>query len=713
MAAGQYKYDNEGAQFLTFVLTFLLVALFPLTYSLFANGIARGAKQGWFDSKGQKVTEVKRMQKRSITNPQVSGKLLLLVAGWASVAFLFHKIANTSDNSSHAVYDPFKILDIAVGATEKEIKKHYKKLSIKFHPDKLQVSANQTKEQIESHFVDITKAYKSLTDETIRKNFEMYGHPDGRQEMSLGIALPAWVIEGQNNIWVLGIYGLVFGIGLPYLVARWWYGSRSRTKDGLVNATAQSFFQHLREDTPPARILALVAISEELQDPILDKRGFGKHEGELLEMEKEVRKKVAALGERWKLIDQFRSHSIHKNLVLLYSYLLRIETKSMTLTKERYVLAAKAEKLLNGMLSISLAHNWMDLTILLMDMIQSFVQAVPPSAEAREASELMQLPGITFDSARELIKSDDKWGPLGLQGLWKMSDAHRKKVLKVGQSGGMESSTYTEMLRVLGEWPRIEMLDAFFKVTGEKIVTPGAIVHYIVKMRTLPLKKDGTILHSGIRPGSDINRREQESSVRPSTEDDDETKLENLIGRGDPKNVKEGKQSIGFARAPYFLEERKPSWWVFISDSKQSRIIVQPVKCTDVGPDMTRTFSIQFQAPPQPGLYTFRAIIKSDCYLASEAEMSVLLKVEDASNLEEGDFEDDISEPDEDTLAGQMAAMRGDKVKTSHGGHNHKHSHGHGHSHDHSHGDEDDDGESGTDDDQGEEEEEDSESDWE
>jgi translocation protein SEC63 len=361
------------------------------------------------------------------------------------------------------------------------------------------------------------------------------------------------------------------------------------------------------------------------------------------------------------------------------------------------------------MLSISLAHNWMDLTILLMDMIQSFVQAVPPSAEAREASELMQLPGVTFDSATELIKSDDKWGPFGLQGLWKMSDGHRKKVLGVGQAGKMDAATYAEMMRVLGEWPRIELLDAFFKVTGEKIVTPGAIVHYIVKMRTLPLKKDGTILHAGIRPGSDINRREEESSVRPSTEDDDETKLENLIGRGDPKNIKEGKQALGFARAPYFLEERKPAWWVFISDSKQSRIIVQPVKCTDVGPDMTRTFSIQFQAPPQPGLYTFRAIIKSDCYLASEAEMSVLLKVEDASNLEEGDFEDDISEPDEDTLAGQMAAMRGDKVKSPRG-----HHHGHNHSHGHKHDEEDDEDESGTDDGQGEgSEAEDSESDWE
>jgi translocation protein SEC63 len=74
MAAGQYKYDNEGAQFLTFVLTFLLVALVPLTYSLFARGVGRSAKQGWFDAKGQKVPEVKQMHKRSLANPQISGR---------------------------------------------------------------------------------------------------------------------------------------------------------------------------------------------------------------------------------------------------------------------------------------------------------------------------------------------------------------------------------------------------------------------------------------------------------------------------------------------------------------------------------------------------------------------------------------------------------------------------------------------------------------
>lgn len=221
--------------------------------------------------------------------------------GWACAAFVAKRVSNAAANSQHSVYDPFTILGIAANAAPKEIKKHYKKLSVKFHPDKIRLSGNQTKESVEAHYIELTKAYKALTDDTIRKNFEIYGHPDGRQEMSMGIALPTWVVAGQNNIWVLGAYGLVFGILLPYMVARWWYGSRARTKDGLILSTAQTFFQHLKEDTPAPRIIALLAISEDFEDKKLDKKGKDANEAALQEMENEVRARLTAHGPKWEL----------------------------------------------------------------------------------------------------------------------------------------------------------------------------------------------------------------------------------------------------------------------------------------------------------------------------------------------------------------------------------------------------------------------------
>jgi preprotein translocase subunit Sec63 len=71
-----------------------------------------------------------------------------------------------------------------------------------------------------SMHINLAKYLRRLTDETIRKNLEEYGHPDGRQETSMGIAIPPWMVEGKNTIWVLLAYALLLGGSLPYIVVR-------------------------------------------------------------------------------------------------------------------------------------------------------------------------------------------------------------------------------------------------------------------------------------------------------------------------------------------------------------------------------------------------------------------------------------------------------------------------------------------------------------
>jgi hypothetical protein len=86
------------------------------------------------------------------------------------------------------------------------------------HPDTVKLTEGQTAEQAAAYFIELTKAYKTLTDEVVRKNFLEYGHPDGKQSVEVGLALPAWVVDAHNNIWVLGMYGIVIGGVLPYIV---------------------------------------------------------------------------------------------------------------------------------------------------------------------------------------------------------------------------------------------------------------------------------------------------------------------------------------------------------------------------------------------------------------------------------------------------------------------------------------------------------------
>ena len=60
----------------------------------------------------------------------------------------------------------------------------------------------------------------SLTDEVSRENWRTYGNPDGPQAISFGIALPSWIVEKQNSLWVLALYMGLFMVVLPLIVVR-------------------------------------------------------------------------------------------------------------------------------------------------------------------------------------------------------------------------------------------------------------------------------------------------------------------------------------------------------------------------------------------------------------------------------------------------------------------------------------------------------------
>lgn len=67
------------------------------------------------------------------------------------------------------------------------------------HPDKVKP---EDTEKFEGMFVDVSKAYKVLTDvvkctltQDARALFDEFGHPDGKQAFQLGVALPEWLVE--------------------------------------------------------------------------------------------------------------------------------------------------------------------------------------------------------------------------------------------------------------------------------------------------------------------------------------------------------------------------------------------------------------------------------------------------------------------------------------------------------------------------------------
>lgn len=162
--------------------------------------------------------------------------------------------------------------------------------------------------------MDLTKAYKALTDETVRENLRLYGNPDGKQDFKVGIALPPWVIESSNNIWVLGAYALLFGIGLPYLVGRWWFGSRSNTKDGVKSRTAETFFKGLTEDDSLMDVTTLYAKGWSVE---ADKSKATPAAETALREEVEKRLTNAGGPQAWKAFTKVSSYSAYTFLPML------------------------------------------------------------------------------------------------------------------------------------------------------------------------------------------------------------------------------------------------------------------------------------------------------------------------------------------------------------------------------------------------------------
>jgi translocation protein SEC63 len=144
---------------------------------------------------------------------------------------------------------------------------------------------------------------------------EKYGHPDGKQEFSVGIAIPKWIVESKNNGWVLVLYGLIFGGGLPFLVGKWWYGSRQYTKDGVKGRTAELFFKTVKEESEADELVQTVSKAwrfeggAELKAP---------PEMEIKDLKKVVRERLGSEKDTFAKVRR-PSSSVEVNVVLTFT----------------------------------------------------------------------------------------------------------------------------------------------------------------------------------------------------------------------------------------------------------------------------------------------------------------------------------------------------------------------------------------------------------
>ena len=73
----------------------------------------------------------------------------------------------------------YEALGVEKSASQDDIKKAYKKLAMKYHPDK-----NPNDKAAEEKFKEVSEAYSVLSDESKRSSYDTYGHAKGHEFQS-------------------------------------------------------------------------------------------------------------------------------------------------------------------------------------------------------------------------------------------------------------------------------------------------------------------------------------------------------------------------------------------------------------------------------------------------------------------------------------------------------------------------------------------------
>ena len=103
--------------------------------------------------------------------------------------------------------DYYEVLGVARNAPEAEIKKAYRRLAMKFHPDR----AAKDDKGAEAKFKEANEAYEVLTDAQKRAAYDQFGHAGVDPSMAAGARGGAGGFHGAGGASFADIFGDVFG----------------------------------------------------------------------------------------------------------------------------------------------------------------------------------------------------------------------------------------------------------------------------------------------------------------------------------------------------------------------------------------------------------------------------------------------------------------------------------------------------------------------
>ncbi|XP_014214018.1 translocation protein SEC63 homolog [Copidosoma floridanum] len=517
MSGQKFQYDESGGTFFYFLLSFLALLLVPGTFYLWPRSpkpdpekVTKGCN---CDGCKKKTIILQRSDPWKETKSFIWK--ITIIGGWLLFALITYKVSQFDYEMAN--FDPYEILGVTPGSSAVAIKKAYRQLSLILHPDKETGS--------EKEFMRLTKAYQALTDKEAMQNWEKYGNPDGPGAMGFGIALPSWIVEKENSMWVLGAYAAVFMLALPIAVGTWWYRSIRYTGDQVLLATTRLYYAFFHTTTMTLkRIIMILGASHEF-----DKR----HNADIVERVSDnielpaLIKQLPNLSEKNKEFPLCAAYSVRARAII-HAHLSRIPLNPETLEKDRQYIIKKCPYLILEMISclnhlIVLAYAKQVQHLPPITTIEKCMKLSPMIVQAfwEFKNPLLQLPHITEDHLKYFKAKKVK--AKTLQEFAQLKGEERRSILR-----GLSDSEFEDVMKVLGNMPFVD-----FKVRSEviddensNVYTAGALVTVTVTLTRKNMShlfgddsvKEKTIIEDGEKDAEkeEADERNQPVAKRPA-----------------------------------------------------------------------------------------------------------------------------------------------------------------------------------------------------
>ncbi|KAM9317396.1 translocation protein SEC63 homolog [Gastrophryne carolinensis] len=475
MAGQQFQYDDSGNTFLYFLTSFVGLIVIPATYYLWPrdqNSEQVRLKNIRHVYRSCLWYQLKSIKPQQNIVPTIKKAILLL--GWALFIFLAYKVSKT--DKEYQEYNPYEVLGLDPGATVAEIRKQYRLLSLKFHPDK---------GGDEVTFMRIAKAHAALTDEQSRKNWEEFGNPDGPQATNFGIALPAWIVDQKNSMLVLLVYGLAFMVILPVVVGSWWYKSIRYSGDQILIRTTQiyTYFLYKTRNIDMKRLIMVLAGASEF-DPQYNKDATSRPADNILIPQ--LIREIGSINLKKNEPPLTCPYSL-KARVLLLAHLSRMQIPENLKEDQQFILK-KCPALLQEMVNvicqlIIMARNREERELRLpsLSSLENCMKLCQMTVQGLQQfkSPFLQLPFIEEDHLRRVF-NHKKFKIKTIRDLVSMKQSDRRVLLSF-----LEDSSYEELVAVLGSFPHVtmEIKPQVLDDEDSNNITVGSLVTVLVTLK--------------------------------------------------------------------------------------------------------------------------------------------------------------------------------------------------------------------------------------